>query len=74
MKLSSRYYYYCKTLNVGKIDYIHHNDENECLCIGVKTNLSDSLQHIVNNSELFQMFKFLSSDQQKKIEGFLKSR
>ena len=65
---------YSNNLDVGVIDFIHDKEENTCCCMDIKTSFKDTLQHIVSNEKLFQMFQFPSMDQQRKLENYLKSK
>ena len=62
---------YCNDLNVGLIHKIHGED-NLCSCMGVSTNLQDTLQNIVCTPDLFSRFKFQTKPEQQELSKFLK--
>ena len=65
---------YCDNLHVGTIIDIHSNNTPECPCMGVKTNLRETLQLIVSTEKLFKLFHFPTETQQEKLFGFLKRK
>ena len=63
---------YCKDLNVGDIKFMH-GSKSDCLCMGVRTDLIDSLQRNFS-SDLYEKMNFFPEEQNKNLCKFLKSK
>ena len=65
---------FCTETDVGKIEMIHNSDNNTCKCMGVQTDLKDTLQHVLSCEQLYSEFHFFNTEEQEKIFSFLKGQ
>ena len=64
--------HFCNGMNVGEISEIHNNDL--CPCMGYKTSIKDTLQHIVEKEDLYCHFNWMTEPQQEHLFTFLKEK
>ena len=66
--------HYCDDLIVGEIKNIHVNSPTDCPCMGVTSNVHETLQLIVSNEVLFRLFHFPTENEQEKMFDILKKK
>lgn len=66
---------FCLSTDVGSIVKIHENEiACEKNCMGVKTNLHETLQLIIQTPKLFEKFEFMNEEQQLHFFNYLKNK
>ena len=63
---------FCTETDVGKIEIIHHENGKQCKCMGVCTDIVDTLQHVISCEKLSVDLDLFNADEQKRIFSFLK--